>query len=137
MAKTITWQCTECKTYRTIDFVPGTPLICSSCFKKWGKCPPLEKVFESCPICQASQFYLQKDFSQLLGCLILLAGILLVPKTYGLSLPVFAGIDWLVYRRVQTMAICYRCGTEFRGFDFPKHVKPFLHHIGAKYDKYR
>ena len=64
-------------------------------------------------------------------------GIVLVPKTYGLSLPVFAFIDWLIYKFVPTIVACYRCGSEFRGFETPKQFKPFMHHIGLKYDKYR
>lgn len=64
-------------------------------------------------------------------------GIGLVPWTYGLSLPIFALIDWLFYRKVPMMAHCYRCGAEFRNFSYPKRLKQFMHHIGLKYDKYR
>lgn len=78
-----------------------------------------------------------KDFNQALGCLIMAGGIVLVPFTYGLSLPVFALLDWVLFRRVASFVVCYRCATEFRGFVVPKHFKPFLHHIGLKYDKYR
>ena len=64
-------------------------------------------------------------------------GIALVPVTYGLSLPVFALVDWVIYRKVPKLTACYRCGSEFRGFTDPKCFKPFMHHIGLKYDKYR
>lgn len=67
----------------------------------------------------------------------MLIGILLVPLTYGLSLPVFALVDWLLHRKVPTIINCYKCGTEFRGFKNEKSFKPFLHHIGLKYDKFR
>ncbi len=68
----------------------------------------------------------------------MLAGIVLVPWTYGLSLPVFAGVDWLLHKRVPFILNCYRCGCEFHGFDSEhSRFKPFLHHIGLKYDKYR
>ena len=138
MPPTITWQCPQCKTHAEIDCVLGQPLVCPACSKEWGKPAPDKDIFESCPICQTTQFYIQKDFNRLAGCLILLVGILLVPKTYGLSLPFFAGIDWFIYRRIKTMVICYRCGAEFRGVAFPAgRFKPFMHHIGMKYDKYR
>ena len=137
MPPTIAWQCKECKTYSEIEFIPGKSLSCPKCSKEWGRADPAKNIFDACPICQTRQFYIQKDFNQLLGCLVILIGILLVPKTYGLSLPIFAGIDWLIYRRIKTIAVCYRCGAEFRGFDVPKPFKPFLHHIGMKYDKYR
>ena len=67
----------------------------------------------------------------------MLAGIILVPWTYGLSLPFFALIDWVLHKRVPTLVNCYKCGTEFRGFPVLKHFKAFMHHIGLKYDKYR
>lgn len=134
---TIAWECDQCKTYSQVEFISGQPLSCPKCYKIWGKNDAAGDIFDSCPICQTRQFYIQKDFNQFLGCLVLFIGIILVPKTYGLSLPFFAGIDWIFYRRIKAMAICYRCGAEFRGFTIPARFKPFMHHIGMKYDKYR
>ena len=111
------------------------PIICPHCLKEWGKIDDHEKIFERCPICGCRQFYLQKDFNQALGCLIMLVGIILVPWTYGLSLPVFAACDWILHKRVPSIAVCYKCLSEFRGFKIPERFKPFMHHIGAKYDK--
>ncbi len=65
----------------------------------------------------------------------MLIGIVLVPITYGLSLPAFALIDWFLHRRVATVINCYKCGSEFRGFKNENDFKPFMHHIGLKYDK--
>lgn len=65
----------------------------------------------------------------------MLLGILLVPVTYGISLPVFALIDWALYKKVSALAVCYRCGGEFRGFSIPGHFKGFMHHIGEKYER--
>lgn len=112
-------------------------LACPLCKAEWGKITEPDKVFEGCPFCVCRQFWVQKDFNRGLGCLIVLIGIVLVPVTYGLSLPAFALVDWLIYRRMQNFAVCYRCGAEFRGFPIPLHLKPFLHHIGLKYDKFR
>ncbi len=68
----------------------------------------------------------------------MLVGIVLVPFTYGLSLPVFALVDWFLVRRVETLINCYKCASEFRGFkDDASRFKPFIHQIGLKYDKYR
>ena len=94
-----------------------------------------EKVFETCPYCLCHQFYTQKDFNRLLGCVVVMVGIILVPKTYGLSLPVVALMDWFLYRKVPTMVICYRCGTEYRGFSVPTRFKSFIHAIGEKYER--
>jgi len=67
----------------------------------------------------------------------MIVGISLVPFTYGLSLPVFALIDWYLHKKIPTIINCYKCGCEFRGFANKKKFKSFLHHIGLKYDKYR
>ena len=64
----------------------------------------------------------------------MLAGVILVPFTYGLSLPAFALFDWLLYKKIGNMAVCYRCRSEFRGFDIPPEIEPFEHFKGMKYE---
>ncbi|MCB9748106.1 MAG: hypothetical protein H6755_06840 [Candidatus Omnitrophica bacterium] len=130
--------CQECNEYHSLDITPSlTELTCPHCQTKWGTITNPDDIFDYCPICQCRQFYLSKDFNQFLGCLVMLIGIVLVPFSYGLSLPVFALIDWLLHRRVPYIINCYRCGCEFRHFQTSRKFKPFLHHIGLKYDKYR
>ena len=129
--------CPNCKKYQEIFVNASEEFSCPDCRQVWGKMGSLETIFECCPVCQCRQFYTGKDFNQFWGCLMMLPGIILTPWTYGLSLPFFAFLDWLMYRRVKTMVNCYKCGTEFRGLSMPQHLKPFIHHIGLKYDKYR
>ena len=133
----ISRHCPHCKQYGSVDVKPQLILVCPHCAKEWGKVDALENVFEFCPVCQGRQFYVSKDFNQAIGCLIMSIGIVLVPLTYGLSLPIFALVDWLLHKRVPSLINCYKCGTEFRDFSPPKPFRPFLHHIGLKYDKYR
>jgi len=135
--KTIARHCPQCKHYQMIEPKTGEELKCPHCSNQWGKFEGDETVFEHCPCCGCRQFYITKDFNQALGCLIMGVGIVLVPWTFGLSLPVFALIDWLLYRRIPAVTCCYRCGSEFRGFVTSKEFKAFMHHIGLKYDKYR
>jgi hypothetical protein len=129
--------CPNCKKYSRLEVSNHQSLICSHCQNLWGEINEVSAVFERCPICTCRQFYIDKDFNQVIGFIIMGVGILLVPKTYGLSLPFFALIDWLIYRKVSKLVACYRCGSEFRGFSIPPQLKPFMHHIGLKYDKYR
>ena len=128
-------ECASCKQFHQVDFTENQPIVCPECKEIWGKFTNIANVFNHCPICGCRQFYLQKDFNQALGCLIMLTGIVLVPWTYGLSLPFFALIDWVFYKRIPFIAVCYKCLTEFHGFKIPEHFKTFMHHIGAKYDK--
>ena len=132
---TLALTCPGCRQNVRGELKEGQILRCPDCSQKWGEVVSLDKVFEKCPVCGCTQFYLQKDFNQALGCLVMLLGIVLVPLTYGLSMVIFAGIDWILFRRVPTMVVCYRCGGEFRGISFPDHFKCFMHHIGVKYDR--
>lgn len=137
MTKTISWDCVHCKNYVTAPIRKGA-VICPQCQAAGDPIAADDFNFEQCPLCPCSQFYTSKDFNQALGCAIMLIGIVFVPMTYGLSLPAMALIDWLLYRKIPLIAICYRCGAEFRGFrKLPEHFRPFLHHIGEKYDRYR
>lgn len=138
MNASITTRCLQCHQYTTIDPAVTKNITCSKCQKQLGTIKEGEYFLEHCPICDCRQFYLMKDFNQMLGCGVMLIGIILVPFTYGLSLPVFALIDWLIYRKYPQIIVCYRCACEFRGFpEKEKTLKPFMHHIGLKYDKYR
>ncbi|MBI4436173.1 MAG: hypothetical protein HY590_02015 [Candidatus Omnitrophica bacterium] len=112
-------------------------LTCPHCAKQIGKIDSLDTLFDRCALCQCLQFYLSKDFNQTLGCLVVAIGIALVPWTYGLSLPIFALIDWILYKRVPTIVNCYRCGSLFREFDIPKHLKPFSHPLAMQYERFR
>jgi hypothetical protein len=133
---TLSRFCPQCKKYARLEISDGMDIHCYHCNNHWGKIDKVENIFDRCPICTCRQFYTDKDFNQIVGFAIMAVGIVLVPKTYGLSLPVFALVDWLIYRRVPKLVACYRCGSEYRGIDAPK-LKPFMHHIGLKYDKYR
>ena len=135
---TISRFCGHCKKYTVSEVrIDNTPLTCLHCQKEWGRVEKVEMVFERCPVCACRQFYTDKDFNQVIGFIIMGVGIVLVPWTYGLSLPVFALADWLLYHKVPRLAACYRCGSEFRDFSIPDGLKPFIHAIGLKYDKYR
>lgn len=137
MRKYLARHCPSCKEYQSSDITSENNLFCPQCSSNWGEVKNKEDVFDYCPVCDCRQFYMMKKFNQALGCLIMLIGIVLVPATYGLSLPVFALIDWILNKRVSTFIVCYKCGSEFHGFDEKKRFKPFMHHIGLKYDKFR
>lgn len=68
-----------------------------------------------CAVCGDDKLYLQKDFDQRVGCAIVAAGAALVPWTWGLSLGVCALVDYLLYRRLPPMTVCYVCGARYRG----------------------
>ena len=92
--------------------------------------------FEKCPACQSSHFYVQKDFNKILGCGLIILGIVFVPLTYGLSLAIVALIDWLLYNQVPDSIVCYKCKGEFFGIKhIPNDIFPFDHHIAEIYEE--
>ena len=137
MTASIAYTCSQCRKYSQVKIIEEILLTCPQCTKEWGILKDVQTIFEHCVVCQCRQFYTQKDFNQALGCLIMILGIVLVPWTYGLSLPFFWLIDFIMHRKVAPMAVCYQCGCEFRGFAIPKQLKPFMHHIGVKYERNR
>lgn len=92
-----------------------------------------EEVLITCRVCGATDLYLQKDFNRKLALLILGLGIIAVPWTYALSLIGVALIDFLLFRRVKWMAVCYRCRAEYRGFKNNPVHKEFDRHLDELY----
>ncbi len=134
---TISRFCDGCKKYGRVILEDGVNVQCPHCKKEWAKIEKVDAIFDRCPVCTCRQFYVDKDFNQIIGFVVMGVGIVLVPITYGLSLPFFALIDWVIYKKVPKLIACYRCGSEYRGFIIPSQLKSFMHHIGLKYDKYR
>jgi len=78
---------------------------------------------DSCPVCQGADFYTRKDFDPKVGLTIIIAGAVVSAVFYWFGRDVIAYsllaaaalIDLVVYGRLEDLAVCYRCHTEFRG----------------------
>ena len=79
----------------------------------------------ACRICGDDKLFIQKKFSQKIGCLIVGIGAVLVPWTYGLSLAVCAFIDFLLYRRLPLITVCYICGARYSGVPISPDHAPY------------
>ena len=86
-----------------------------------------------CPSCGAKDLYLQKDFPRKIAIPIVLVGIVTVPWTYGLSLILVALIDFVLYKLVSWMTVCYKCRAEYRGFHKNPSHKEFDRHVDELY----
>ena len=127
-------ECGKCGKYYCGN-ANGKEIICPGCGNETIQVSAEKWPFDVCPHCDCNQFYRRKDFNQLLGCLIIIVGALFVPFTYGLSLVVVLLADLILYRRVAELMVCYKCGTEFRGFGtIPEGVELFDHHVGELYE---
>ena len=115
------------------NFEGVTSMVCAKCGDKKeifvSEGLKKEKMLDVCPVCQKTDFYTQRDFPQAAGCLIVLVGACFVPWTYGLSLAVVAVIDFILFKILRDIAVCYHCLSRVRGTKpNPKH-KPFDHNI--------
>jgi len=78
-----------------------------------------------CLVCGEDKFYIQKAFSQKAGCMIVAAGAALVPWTYGLSLAACAALDWLLYKMLPSVTVCYICRASYSGLPLDPAHKPY------------
>jgi hypothetical protein len=76
-------------------------------------------------VCGEDKFYVQKAFSQKAGCLIVAAGATLVPWTYGLSLAVCALLDWILYKILPSVTVCYICRASYGGIPLNPDHRPY------------
>ena len=89
-----------------------------------------------CWICGADELYIQKDFNRQLGLFIVLlsAGLIflfmLITQDHRLGIGLLLGIaflDWMVYRLIRNVTVCYLCQSLYRGFpQCPSHTGFYL-----------
>ena len=131
----LSWTCAACGEANA-SRPAGDGVACDSCGTAVAVEEP-HRQFRQCAVCSSTRLYRQRDFSRFLGLAVVVVGAVLVPFTYGLSLPVVFLIDLILYRRVADMAVCYLCRAEYRGAAVPKRILPFRHHLAAGYEKRR
>jgi hypothetical protein len=92
------------------------------------------KVVDRCTACDGEQFYVQRDFNQRAGLVIVIIGGLLAPFTpYYSSLFVAALIDAGLYAVLPEITICYRCKAHYRGFERNPAHQAFDLHVEEQY----
>ena len=82
-----------------------------------------DREVDTCPVCEGHEFYVRKDFDPKLGLAVIITGALVSVGFYwyGMDLVAYgvlgaaALLDFVVYRRLVDLSVCYRCHAEFRG----------------------
>ena len=72
-------------------------------------------LLNQCPQCGCEHLYKQRDFNRTLGVLLIVVGVILSFYTYGISLLLVTLIDFILYRKVKNVGLCYQCHSQFRG----------------------
>lgn len=98
-------------------------------------------ILKDCPCCERKDFYSQKDFNRKLGVIlfVLAAIISTVMLWYGLNplwyLSTFIflyAMDFILFRRLNVIAICYKCNTIFRDVANIDEIPGFNHEMNDR-----
>ncbi len=87
-----------------------------------------EKV-DRCLVCDRIRFYVQKDFNPKLGIIIFAIGVIFSYHTYLISLVIATIIDFILYKVLGTVTICYHCRAIYRGFEEDPNHHGFDHEL--------
>lgn len=87
--------------------------------------PPVAAIIHRCAACDHDQLYFQKDFNRTTGVALVAIGAVFVPWTWGLSLLGVTILDYIVWRIVKDVIVCYQCQTVHRGYPPNPDLKPF------------
>jgi hypothetical protein len=118
---------------------------CHVVFHRSAEPPDPAASIECCWICGNEEFYVQKDFNRELGfTIVLVSGILvflvmlLFQAIWGiLCLLGLALLDWIVYRMLADVTVCYLCQSIYRGFPESPRQRAFYLGYEEKYKKLR
>jgi hypothetical protein len=89
-----------------------------------------ERIIRHCVACGHDALYIQKDFNRNLGVVIVAVGSLISLFFFSRSQPVYgmlalgtsAAVDFVIYKLVGDVTVCYACHAVYRGFlKNPKH----------------
>jgi hypothetical protein len=147
----LTFECPGCGAVGHASPVESIPSVsCRSCSRE----RPLHAgafdeggALRSCPWCATEDLYIQKDFPQALGLLIVVVGFVIstVFWYYEDPLPAYAVLlasallDMALYYRVPDVTICYRCLGQYRGegSNVGGRFRPFDLAVGERYRQER
>ncbi len=87
--------------------------------------PPSGSPVTRCAACDHDELYVQKDFNRTTGITLVAVGAIFVPWTYGLSLLGVTILDYIVWRMVKNVIVCYACQTVHRGYTPGHSIKLF------------
>jgi len=87
--------------------------------------PPPDALIERCAACGHAELYFQKDFNRTTGIALVAIGAVFVPWTWGLSLLGVTILDYIVWRVVKDVIVCYECQAVHRGYPANPALKPF------------
>lgn len=87
--------------------------------------PPDGARIDHCAACGHDQLYFQKDFNRRTGIALVAIGAVLAPFTYFISLAAVTVLDYVIWRIVKNVIVCYECQAVHRGYPQNPDLKAF------------
>lgn len=117
--------CSQCESRLAREATePSRP--CDSCQQATEVvAPPAATLIESCAACGHDQLYFQKDFNRRTGIALVVVGAVLAPFTYFISLAAVTILDYVIWRIVKNVIVCYQCQAVHRGYPQSPAIQPF------------
>ena len=117
--------CTQCEKRLSRD-AGEAPRVCEHCGAESSVvAPAVGAIVDRCAACGHDQLYFQKDFNRTTGVVLVGIGAVFVPWTWGLSLLGVTILDYVVWRLVKDVIVCYRCQAVHRRYPPNPQLKPF------------
>ncbi len=98
-------------------------------------------ILKECPGCERKDFYSQKDFNRKLGVILFVLAALVstimlwfgVNPLWYLSTFIFLyALDFVLFRRLNTIVICYKCHAVFRHVSNTAEISGFNHEMNDR-----
>lgn len=89
-------------------------------------------ILKDCPVCERKDFYSQKDFNRKVGVILFIIAAILSIWTYGISFIVLYLFDFILFRKLKPIAICYKCNTVFRKVENIAEIHGFDHEMNDR-----
>jgi hypothetical protein len=117
--------CTKCE-WRLARNAGEPAAPCENCATISDVVAPSENaIVERCAACGHGELYFQKDFNRKTGIALVVLGSIFVPWTWGLSLLGVTILDYVVWRIVKDVIVCYECQAVHRGYPPNSALAPF------------
>lgn len=143
----VRFECPKCGLEQRIDDLANAEKAACSC--GWSE-PIAHEALDGdrmarCPLCGTEDMYVQKDFPERIGLLLVVSGLALATYawyhyswigTFGTLFGFFA-VDWILFHTRKDVTVCYRCNAQFRDMaENPAH-RAFDLGIGEHYRQER
>jgi hypothetical protein len=119
---TVNFLCPACERRLSRD---GAARPCEHCDAPSSvAAPAADTLITHCAACGHEELYFQKDFNRATGIALVVAGAVFVPWTYWPLIGITV-LDYVIWRYVKNVIVCYDCQAVHRGYPQNPAIKPF------------